>query len=89
MALQKTEFKTKYKVDQLPFGIWAAEAFDVVTLLAKTIARCGETPESVKQCLYQTHDYPGASGSISIDANGDGIRKYVLKEVKAGVLKPL
>lgn len=82
-------FKKRFEVDSLPFGFWSAEAYDSVRLMAKVIADCGDDVEKVRQCLYQVKDYPGISGSIGIDAHGDGIRTYLLKTVRDGEIVPL
>lgn len=86
-TLEKTKafisrFKERYHVDELPLGIFTAEAYDAVRLLAESINKCGDTVEKVRECLLNTKDYEGASGTISFKANGDGDRKYVLKEVQ-------
>ena len=83
------QFKERFNVSELPFGIWSAEAYDAVVLLAATIAKCGDDVDAVKACLYRVKDYRGASGLISIDKNGDGQRKYVLKKVLNGTISPL
>ena len=70
-----------------PFGFWSAEAYDAVRLLASVMNRCGTTVEQVKRCLYETKNYEGASGTIGIDSNGDGIRHYQLKIVRGGVIQ--
>lgn len=80
---------TRFKVDNLPCSIWSAEAYDSVKLLATAISDCGDTTEDVKRCLYAVKDYPGVSGKISIDSNGDGIRNYKLKVISEGQIKTM
>ncbi len=82
-------YKQRFNVQGLPMGYWSAEAYDAVRLLSSTIARCGNSVEAVKTCLYATKEYGGVSGSISIDKNGDGIRQYVLKVIRAGKVSRL
>lgn len=82
-------FKKRFNVESLPFGFWSAEAYDAVRLLAKMLGECGNDVEKVKHCLYQVKNYPGISGSIGIDTNGDGIRTYLLKTVRKGEISPL
>lgn len=79
-----SKFKKKFGTD-LPYGIWTAEAYDSVTLLASLLRKYGEDVEQIKKALYQLKDYHGASGVLSIDKNGDGIRQYRLKRISNGV----
>lgn len=82
-------FNAMFDTDNLPYGVWTAESYDGVLLLADLINRCGPDKDAVKRCLYNVRNYEGVSGSISIDANGDGIRPYVIKEVKEGKIVQL
>lgn len=38
--------------------------------------------EKIKQYLYNVKNYEGASGTFSIDENGDGVSVYVVKQIK-------
>lgn len=90
VALQfAADYKKRFNVEKLSNGFWSAEAFDAVKVLAAAIKKCGEEPDAVSRCLTETKDYHGASGSISFDANGDGVRSYVLKKVSKGILHEL
>ncbi|MCC6933340.1 MAG: ABC transporter substrate-binding protein [Deltaproteobacteria bacterium] len=71
-------------VGDLQFGMWMAESYDGARILADVINRCGDDTEKVKQCLYQVKDYPGISGKISIDSNGDGLRAFKLIQIVNG-----
>jgi branched-chain amino acid transport system substrate-binding protein len=75
-------YKLKYN-KEVPFGLWTAESYDGVYVLAKLISENGEDVEKVKQALYSL-DYVGASGRIRVDSNGDGIREYQLGIMKEG-----
>ncbi len=78
------KYEKKFGTRALPFGIWTAEAYDTVMLLAKLVKECGESAEAIKTCLYQVKDYAGASGIVSIDSNGDGVRKYYINKIVDG-----
>ncbi|MEI7960801.1 MAG: ABC transporter substrate-binding protein [archaeon] len=78
-------FVAKYKSEP-PFGIWTAESYDGVYLLAEGISKYGEDTDKVKEFIYSVKDWEGASGKITIDKNGDGVREYSLKLVKNGLL---
>lgn len=82
-------YKARYHVDGLPFGLWTAEVYDAMRLLAESIEKCGDDVEKVKACLYAVREYEGVSGKITIDANGDGVRVYSLKTTHAGVTQPV
>ena len=77
-------YNKRYGTQHLPHGIWTAESYDAVFLVKKCIEEYGELPDQVKRCLYNIKDFVGASGKISIDQNGDGIREYYLKTIKKG-----
>lgn len=80
----RASFKEKFNLDDLPFGFWTAEAYDAVRVMADAIKRCGNDVQAVKKCFYSIKNYQGASGSITIDSNGDGIRNYSVKKVQSG-----
>lgn len=76
-------YRAKYGVSDIPY-VLTPEAYDTLKVLAETIARCGDDVEKVKNCLYELKDYEGASGRISIDKNGDGVREHVLMTIRDG-----
>lgn len=77
-------YQAKFGAEDEP-GIYAAEYYDVAMLLMKTIADAGNDAEAVKTALYATKNYPGASGMITFDENGDVVGKtYDRLEVKNG-----
>lgn len=80
----RRRYLEKFRLAELPYGIWTAEAYDAVMLLAKLIAECGDDVDRVKTCLYRVKDYHGASGRVGIDSNGDGVREYHVKQVRDG-----
>lgn len=61
-------YKQKYNKDP---GIFSFNAYDAVYVIAAAIEKYGEDADSIKKGLYEIKDYQGASGLISIDANGD------------------
>jgi branched-chain amino acid transport system substrate-binding protein len=81
------KYKSKYNSD-LPFGVWTAESYDAVYILADAIKAVGEDSNKVKDYLYGVKDYAGASGKITIDSNGDGVREYIVRVIKEGELIP-
>lgn len=79
-------YKAKYNVQNIPYGIWTAESYDAVYILADAIAKQGENPEKIREYLANLKDYQGASGTFSIDENHDGVRTYQLKIIRNGQL---
>jgi branched-chain amino acid transport system substrate-binding protein len=54
-------------------------AYDAVMLLADAISRAG-TPsrKAIRDALSSTKDFPGATGKITFDDNGDPLRKGII-----------
>lgn len=66
--------------------IYGALAFDAYNLLADAIGPCGEDPECIKEKLYAVKNYNGASGTFSMDENGDALHNFVISRVRNGQL---
>jgi branched-chain amino acid transport system substrate-binding protein len=82
------KYDKKYNTNELPYGFWTAESYDGVMIVSDMIKKCGETDtDCMKKFLYGIKDYPGVSGNISIDENGDGVRTYSLNIVYNGTLE--
>ena len=62
----------------------AANVYDAAFLIADCAEKVGDKVEEVKQCLYETDGFNGASGVFSIDANGDAVKTIFFKTVKDG-----
>ncbi len=77
-------YNARFNTTVLPYGIYTAESYDAVYIIADGIAKYGYDVEKLKQYLYSINGYDGASGKITIDANGDGVRDYFLKTIKGG-----
>lgn len=69
--------------DKVPDTI-AANTYDAIYLLSGCFEKNGDNVESVKQCLYETTDFRGASGTFSIDKNGDAVKDIFIKTIKDG-----
>lgn len=67
--------------------IYAALPFDGYNVLADAMEKCaGTDPDCVRDALYATKGYSGITGMITIDANGDTDRKFVVRRIKGGAL---
>jgi branched-chain amino acid transport system substrate-binding protein len=62
----------------------AANSYDAAFLLSNCFERFGTDSQNVKSCLYQTKNYHGASGTFSIDENGDAVKALIVKTVRNG-----
>lgn len=62
----------------------AANAYDAVRVLAKTIAVAGDNTEKAREYISTIRDFKGAGGVISFDQNGDVKKDIVIKVFKGG-----
>ena len=74
-------YRARYGTDA---GIFAAEAYDAARLLAQAISERGNTGEAIRESLLNVADYPGASGRITFDENGDCMKAVFVKAVRDG-----
>jgi len=74
-------FRGRYGADP---DLWAAHGYDAVLVAVEAMRRCGSAvPDRVSQALLDIRDFPGASGPISFDAEGDVVqypRAYIVHE---------
>jgi branched-chain amino acid transport system substrate-binding protein len=83
VAISKN-FRENYneRYDKEP-NLFSAMGYDVVYLLANGIAICGEPePDCVKEQLYATQGWQGASGTITFDDHGDVLREFTVMTVR-------
>ena len=80
------KFVKTYNMD-VPFGIFTAESYDGVYIIADAIAKYGDDTDKIAEYLSNLKDYQGASGSITINAAHDGVREYVPKIVRNGTIQ--
>jgi ABC-type branched-subunit amino acid transport system substrate-binding protein len=83
-----SNYKNKFNVD-VPYGVWTAESYDAVYVIANALKKCDNNSDCIKSYLYNLKDSEGASGKLSIDSNGDGIREYQLKIVTSSGIQDL
>ena len=58
-------------------------AYDAAYLVAMAIEEGGNTGEGIKDAMYKIKDYPGVTGNITFDVNGD----VVYRSVGVGIVK--
>ena len=80
-------YKQKYikSYNQEP-ELYGSVAYDNLRILAEAMSHCKDPKdtECVKQELYKIKDFPGITGSITIDSNGDTRKEVIIKTVKDG-----
>ncbi|MDD5193240.1 MAG: penicillin-binding protein activator [Candidatus Nanoarchaeia archaeon] len=86
----KAAMKSKTGSDQVLIG--SPNVYDAIKIIADAMKKC-ENPEDttcIKDNLYKVKDYPGVSGTISFDSNGDRESgSYNIKTYKNGKIEVL
>ncbi|MCX6716667.1 MAG: ABC transporter substrate-binding protein [Candidatus Taylorbacteria bacterium] len=80
------EYNARWNTGNLPYGIWTAESYDAVYIIAEGLKKYGDNVEELKKYL-ETLSYEGASGSISINEHHDGVKTYSLRIVRNGKIE--
>jgi len=63
----------------------SSQAYDAMNILAMVMRKVGNDSDKIKDELYKVKDYPGVSGNISFDQNGDlASVDYIVKIIKNG-----
>ena len=77
-----TEYNAKYGVDPDYYGACAYDSFNVLMTAIETAGQLDSA--QVRDALAATTDFPGVSGNITFDENGDAIKSYIKLTVKDG-----
>ena len=81
VALYKSKFNK-------PPNTFAALGYDCYMLVLDAIERAGVVdPVAIRDAMAKTKDFVGATGIITLDANGDATKSAVVLQVKDGVFK--
>ncbi len=83
----KEKFQNKYGKEP-PVLISVADGYDAANLLLDAIEEKGYNPFGIKDYLYSIKDYPGISGVITIDENGDAVKPVSIQTIKNGQFVP-
>lgn len=77
-------YKKKYGNDSEPEAA-VALGFDAYLMAVEAInkARTEEEGEKIKDVLAATRAFPGASGAINLDTNGDPIKSVIVRSISA------
>lgn len=65
-------------------GTYAAYAYDAALIVLDAIENGGEDRASVQSYMASLQDFPGATGTISFDENGDAIKDPMKMEIQDG-----
>jgi branched-chain amino acid transport system substrate-binding protein len=73
---EATRFAARYEqVYKSPADAFASLPYDAVTVLTHAINAAGNTePEAIRKAILATRGLHGVNGTLSFDANGDGMR---------------
>jgi branched-chain amino acid transport system substrate-binding protein len=75
------DYMAKYTVEP---DIFAALSYDAIRIISLAIRNVGTNPDAIKKFLYTVKDFPGVTGKITFDKNGDIIGTMSIKMVKDG-----
>ena len=76
-------YKTKYGSD-VAYPSYAQTEYDAVYLLKDAISAVGYDGTKIAAFGHAVKDWPGASGSVTIDANGDRVGGHKAEIIKGG-----
>ena len=77
------KFKARY--DGSAPDAQAALAYDATHMLAAAITRAGsEDPKAIRDALAETKDFPGVTGTITLNDQRDAVKSAVVLEVRDG-----
>ncbi len=67
-----------------PADIFAATSYDAANLVLATIAAGARDAATIRDKLFEVKDYPGVTGKIAIDPNGNAVKEVGLKKIVKG-----
>lgn len=85
----KPEFISMYrKMFNDEPNYYAAQAYDALMVVAKAMESCGEDTDCIKDELFKTDGFQGASGILTFDEYGDVIKPIQFKTIKNSQFVP-
>ena len=79
------QYKAKFKTAPNTF---AALGYDCYNLILDAMERAGSSdPKAIRDAIAKTKGFVGATGIITLDANGDATKSAVVLVVKDGQFK--
>jgi branched-chain amino acid transport system substrate-binding protein len=88
--IKNEEFLNKYKsVYGKEPGAYDAFYYDGVKIIGGALKRCNEDVDCIRNYLVNLKDYPGVSGKINFNENGDLVgAEFMIKTIKNGQFVP-
>lgn len=83
-----SSLKSKYGIENPPYQDYLAATYDSLNLLAQGIAKVGYDGTKLAAWSRTVSDYHGASGNITINADGDRIGSLTLETIHNGIKQP-
>lgn len=82
-------YQAKYGADSVPDSA-VALGFDAYLIAIDALNKAGTTEgEKLRNSIAYTQSFPGASGNITFDVNGDPIKSVVVKTVSGGAVESI
>ena len=83
-------YQAKYGADSVPDSA-VALGFDAYLIAIDALNKAGTAldGEKLRDCIARTNSFPGASGNITFDVNGDPIKSVVVKTVSGGAVESI
>ncbi len=83
-----SHYREKYQETLGAQHLYTARAYDAMKIVVAAIYSCGKKIDIDTECLrdhlYGVRDYPGVSGTISFDRNGDVSSLFNLQRIRGG-----
>jgi branched-chain amino acid transport system substrate-binding protein len=80
------EYKKRYNENP---SVYSANAYDAVMLVVEAFRSANTKPEDIRDFLYGIKSYPGASGEITFDKDGEVSKPIILKRTVHGDFEDL
>ncbi len=80
-------YKTKYGVD-MPYQAYGQTEYDSVYIVREALMAVGEDGAKIADWLKTVKDWDGASGKVTIGADGDRVGGHILEIIKEGKSQP-
>lgn len=85
----KIRYSKTYAVPWPGVSSCAAATYDCVSLIAKGVNLYGDDTQSIQKWLASLKDFPGMSGTIEFDQNGDIVRPSQMYQILKGLIEPV
>jgi len=82
----KAEYLKKFNKTEM--SLFPTLGYDVVTLIANAMKKVGTNPTKIKDYLYTVQNFPGSSGILSFDKDGEVAKGFNFMKVENGQFVP-